>query len=410
MTALPTVPVRSNFPRHRRAVLAVAGALIAAAAVGYVTTHATAAEATPVAPPPAPKVTVAPVEQRVVTEYEEIAGHVDSAETVELRARVSGHLEEVRFQAGQVVQKGDVLFTIDPRWYRARFDLAQAQVDEARAHADVADREAKRAHDLLAGQAISSEEAEARVSRATEARAALAAAAAALESARLDLEYTDVRAPITGRISRALVTAGNLVSGSPGNATLLTTIVSVGDAFVYADLDEAAVLRFNRLARENRLPSANGHVPVELQLADEEGYPRRGYIESTDNRVNPATGSLMLRMVFPNADGSLLPGLYARVRVPISAPERALLISDRAIGTDQGQKFVLALEPNNTVAYRTVQLGAEFNGKRVVRTGLRAGDRIVVNGLQRVRPGMAVTPELASVAAATSQVTQLAVR
>lgn len=409
MTALPTPSVRSSFPRRRRVAIAAAGVLLAAGAVGYVTTHATAAESAPVLPPPAPKVTVAPVEQRVVTEYEEIAGHVDSTETVELRARVSGHLEEVRFHAGQIVQKGDVLFTIDPRWYRARFDLAQAQVDEAKAHAEVADREAKRARDLLAGQAISSEESEARVSRAVEARAAFAAAQAALESARLDLEYTEVRAPIAGRISRALVTAGNLVSGTPGNATLLTTIVSVGDAYVYADLDEAAVLRFNQLARENRLPSENGHVPVELQLADEDGYPRHGYIESTDNRVNPATGSLMVRMVFPNSDGALLPGLYARVRVPISAPERALLISERAIGTDQGQKFVLALEQNNTVAYRTVQLGAEFNDKRVVRSGLKPGDRIVVNGLQRVRPGMAVTPELAADATAT-KATQLAVQ
>ena len=411
MTALPTTTARSSFPRHRRALAATAGVLLAASAIGYVTTRSTAAEPAAAVPPPAPKVTVAPVEQRVVTEYEEITGHVDSAETVDLRARVSGHLEEVRFQAGQIVHQGDVLFTIDPRWYRARFDLAQAQVEEAKAHADIADREAKRAHDLLAGQAISSEEAEARVSRATEARAAVAAAEAALESARLDLEYTEVRAPITGRISRALVTAGNLVSGTPGNATLLTTIVSVGDAYVYADLDEASVLRFNKLARENRLPSENGHVPVELQLADEDGYPRHGYIESTDNRVNPDTGSLMVRMVFANTDGALLPGLYARVRVPISAPEHALLISDRAIGTDQGQKFVLALEKNNTVAYRTVQLGSEFDGKRVVRSGLNPGDRIVVNGLQRVRPGMAVTPELASVADATAaKATQLAIQ
>ncbi|HVU33921.1 MAG TPA: efflux RND transporter periplasmic adaptor subunit [Opitutaceae bacterium] len=411
MTAVSDPQVRSHFPRRRGAIIATAAILGAAAATGYVTSHATAAEPSAATPPPAPTVTVAPVDQRVVTEYEEITGHVDSAETVDLRARVSGHLEAVRFQAGQIVHQGDVLFTIDPRWYRARFDLAQAQVAEAQAHASVADREAARARSLLAGQAISSEEAEERASRATEARAAVAAAEAALESAKLDLEYTEVRAPITGRISRALVTAGNLVSGSPGNATLLTTIVSVGDAFVYADLDEADVLKFDRLARERRLPLENGRIPVQLQLADEQGYPRRGYIESTDNRVNPATGSLMLRMVFSNADGSLLPGLYARVRVPISAPQRALLISDRAIGIDQGQRFVLALEKNNTVAYRTVQLGAEFDGERVVRAGLHAGDRIVVDGLQRVRPGMAVTPEPAAIADHSSpNVSQVAVQ
>jgi RND family efflux transporter MFP subunit len=279
------------------------------------------------------------------------------------------------------VQKGDVLFTIDPRWYRAQFDLA-------RARAEVAERESKRAAELLAAKAVSSEEADAR-------RANAAETLAAFELARLDLEHTEVRAPITGRVSRAIVTAGNLVSGAPGSATLLTTIVSVGDAYVYADLDEAMMLRFNRLARENRLVSENGRVPVQLQLADESGFPRHGYIESVDNRINPATGSLVLRMVFPNVDQALVPGLFARVRVPVSAPQRALLISERSIGTDQSQKFVLALGDNNTVVYRTVKLGAEIDGKRIVRDGLRSGDKIVVNGLQRVRPGMTVEPEVA---------------
>jgi RND family efflux transporter MFP subunit len=214
-----------------------------------------------------------------------------------------------------------------------------------------------------------------------------------------------VRAPITGHVSRALVTPGNLVSGSPGNATLLTTIVSIGEAFVYADLDEAAVLRFNRLIRENRLPLANGHVAVEMQLADESGYPRRGFIESSDNRLNFATGSLVLRMVFANTDHALLPGLFARVRVPISTPQPTLLISERAVGTDQSQKFVFALDKNNTVAYRTVKLGGTIEGKRIVRDGLKPGEQIVVNGLQRVRPGMTVQPEVAAVAA--SETTKL---
>src|SRR5687768_12850830 len=197
--------------------------------------------------PTAPKVTVAPVEEKLVTEYEELIGRVDAAETVELRARVSGHLERVHFQAGQLVRHGDVLFTIDSRWHRAQFDLAQAQAEQAVARADVADREAKRAADLLAAAAISSEEADARRSRAIEARAAVASARAALATAQLDLEHTQVRAPIAGRVSRALVTPGNLVSGATGNATLLTTIVSQGDAYVYADLDENTLLKFNRL-------------------------------------------------------------------------------------------------------------------------------------------------------------------
>lgn len=368
--------------RLRRRPVLVATGLLAAIAAGVfisapVGSHAADSSA-PIAPPP-PKVTVAPVEQQLVTEYEELTGHVDAFETVELRARVSGHLEAVRFQAGQLVEKGDVLFTIDPRWYRAQFDLATAR-------AEVAAREAARAEKLLAASAISSEEAESR-------RAAAAEARAALETARLDLEHTEVRAPITGRISRAVVTPGNLVTGTAGGGTLLTTIVTVGDAYVYADLDEATLLKFNRLVRENRISTRNGRIPVELQLSDESGFPRLGFIESTDNRVNPATGSLAVRMVFPNTDSALIPGLFARVRVPVGAPQSTLLISERAIGTDQSQKFVLAVGRDNTVAYRTVKLGATIDGKRVVREGLNLGDTVIVNGLQRVRPGMTVSPE-----------------
>ena len=376
-------------PRLRRHPILLATGLVVASAAGFLavtSTRTLAAEPTATPPPPAPKVTVALVEQRLVTEFEELTGHVDATETVELRARVSGHLESVSFDAGQLVNKGDVLFTIDPRWYQAQFDLAAA-------HAEVADREAKRAADLLAASAISSEEADSRSARAAEAKAQL-------DTARLDLEHTQVRSPIAGRISRAYVTPGNLVSGNPGNATVLTTIVATGDAFVYADVDESTLLKFNRLARENRILTRNGHVPVDLQLADEDGYPRHGYIESADNRVNPATGSLVLRMVFPNTDEALIPGLFARVRIPISAPQPALLVSERAIGTDQSQKFVFAINKDNTVAYRTVKLGATLDGKRVVREGLVAGDTIIVNGLQRVRPGMAVSPEVQQVAQA----------
>lgn len=374
---------------RRRPVLVATGLLAVAAVVAYVASPsflraADSSASTPAAPPP-PKVTVAAVEQQLVTELEELTGRVDALETVELRARVAGHLESVGFRAGQLVQKGDVLFAIDPRWYRAQADLAAAR-------ADVADREAARAEKLLAAAAISSEEVEAR-------RAAAAEARAALETARLDLEHTQVRAPISGRIGRALVTPGNLVAGSAGGGTLLATIVASGDAYVYADLDESALLKFNRLLREGRILTRDGRIPVDLQLADETGYPRRGYLESADNRVNPATGSLALRLVFPNEDGALVPGLFARVRLPLSAPLPALLISERAIGTDQNQKFVLAVGRDNTVAYRTVKLGTTVDGKRVVREGLQAGDRIIVNGLQRVRPGMTVTPEPVALAA-----------
>ena len=397
-----TLPTRQSSTRRRVRNTAIVAALILAGILvtPAFTRSATAAESSTAAPrPPAPKVTVASVEEKFLTEYEEIVGRVDAAETVELRARVSGHLDAVNFEAGQLVKKGDLLFTIDPRWYRAQFDLASAQADQARAHAAVAEREAKRAAELLAASAVSSDEAEARESRAVEARAALASAEASLAVARLDLEHTEVRAPIAGRVSRAIVTPGNLVSGAPGNATLLTTIVSVGDAFVYADVDEATVLKFNRLVRENHLPTEGGRVPVDMQLADEAGYPRHGYIESTDNRLNPATGSLVLRLVFSNTDQALVPGLFARVRLPVSAPHPTVLVSERAIGTDQSQKFVLAVGADNTAVYRTVKLGGSAEGKRIVRAGVQPGDRVIVNGLQRVRPGMTVNPESAVAAA-----------
>ena len=390
MNELPATVPASTVPlttrRWLRVSYLITALVIALGAVAYAVNHATAAESTPAASaPPAPKVTVAPVEQKLLTEYEELIGRVDAAETVELRARVSGHLDAVSFQSGQLVKKGDVLFTIDPRWYRAQFDLATA-------HADLAEREAKRADTLLAAAAISSEEADARRSRAAEAQALLA-------TARLDLEHTEVRAPIDGRVSRALVTPGNLVSGSPDGATLLTTIVSVGEAYVYADVDEATVLKFNRLSREHGLVTEGGRVPVTMQLADETDYPRHGYIESADNRMNPATGSLVLRLVFPNDDQALIPGLFARVRLPVGAPHPTLLVNERAIGTDQSQKYVLAVAKDNTAVYRTVKLGGSVDGLRVVRSGLKAGDQIIVNGLQRVRPGMIVDPETAAVAA-----------
>lgn len=399
---MSTSSLRSLLHRRRRAVVVVPALALAGLLATYAISHVSAAdEQRPAAEaaPPAPKVTVASVEQQLVTEYEDITGRVDATETVELRARVSGHLDAVRFQAGQLVRKGDVLFTIDPRWYRAQFELATAQVQQARAQFDIAEREAKRADELLAASAISSEEAESRRSRALQARAALASANAALASAQLDHEHTEVRAPIDGRIGRALVTSGNLVSGAPGNATLLATIVSQGEAFVYADIDESTLLKFNRLIRENRLASENGRIPVEMQLADETGYPRRGYIESTDNRLDPSTGSLQLRLVFSNHDQALIPGLFARVRVPISAPRSALLVSERAIGTDQSQKFVLAVAQDNTAVYRTVKLGGSVHDKRIVRMGLEPGDRVIVNGLQRVRPGMKVDPEEATLSA-----------
>ena len=351
------------------------------------------------APPPAPSVTVAPVEQREIVEWDEFTGRTEPVESVEVRPRVSGYIQKVLFQSGQLVKKDEVLFIIDPRWHQAEFDRRQAEAERAKVQLENARREAERTTQLLANKAISAEEGDARVSRFQEAKAALLAAEAARDSVKLDLEYTAVRAPIAGRVSRALLTEGNYVNGVAGAASLLTTIVSVDPVYVYADIDEETLLKFNALARAKKLETNGaGDIPVELQLADEEGFPHQGHLESFDNRLDPNTGSILLRAVFPNGDGRIVPGLFARIRVPLSERHHALLVAERAIGTDQAQQYVLTLTPTNTVAYQAVKLGPVVEGKRIVRAGLEAGQQIVVNGLQRVRPGMPVTPqeELAS--------------
>jgi RND family efflux transporter MFP subunit len=344
---------------------------------------------------PPPPVSVAVVEQRELVEWDEFTGRTAPVEFVEVRPRVSGHIQEVRFQSGQLVKKGDVLFVIDPRWQQAELDQREAEFVQSQVRLENFKREADRIAQLVASKAISTEEADARQARFNEARAALLAAQAARDFAKLDLDHTLVRAPIAGRISRELVNVGNYISGMAGAATLLTTIVSVDPIHVYADVDENSLLKFNALARAKQITTnGDGAVPVELQLADEEGFPHKGHIESFDNKLDPQTGSILLRAVVPNPDGRIVPGLFARLRVPGSAKYPALLVDERAIGTDQAQKFVLALTPTNTVAYRPVKVGPALDGKRIVRDGLQAGDRVVLDILfAKVRPGMPVTPQ-----------------
>ena len=344
--------------------------------------------------PPPPQVTVAPVEQQELVEWEELTGRSAAVDFVEVRPRVSGHIDKVLFESGQLARKGDVLFAIDPRWHKAEYERREAELAMARVRMDNAEREAKRNAQLLASKAISKEEADGREARFAEARAALQVAEAGRDTAKLDLEYTQIRSPIDGRVSRALVTAGNYISGVAGAATLLTTIVSVDPIYVYADMDENALLRYNTLTQSGKLATnGDGRVPVELQLADEEGFAHHGYVESLDNRLDTQTGSIVLRTLFPNPAGRIVPGLFARIRLPASAKAPVLLVDETAIGTDQAQKFVLTLTSTNTAAYRAVKLGALVNGKRVVREGLQAGEKIVVNGLARIRPGMPVTPQ-----------------
>ncbi|HTL71858.1 MAG TPA: efflux RND transporter periplasmic adaptor subunit [bacterium] len=335
--------------------------------------------------PPPPAVTVAPVQAREITEWAEFTGRTEPVESVELRPRTSGYIQEVRFQSGQLVKKGDVLFVIDPRPNQAVFDQRQAVFDQAKSEAD-------RTEKLLQNKAISAEEAGARKARYEEAKANL-------DSARLDLEFTQVRAPIDGRVSRALLTEGNYVSGNASAASLLTTVVSVDPIYVYASIDEDSLLKFNNLVEAKKLgDTGGGKVPVDLQLADESSFEHHGFIESFDNRLDPDTGSILLRAVFPSDNGRIVPGLFARIRIPMSEKHEVVLVDERAIGTDQANKFVLTVTPTNTVAYRPVTLGPLIDGQRIVRSGLVTGDKIVVNGLQRVRPGMPVTPEAEAVA------------
>jgi RND family efflux transporter MFP subunit len=360
--------------------------------------------------PPPTAVTVAAVGQQEIVEWDEFTGHTEPVDSVEVRPYVSGYIHEVRFQSGQLVKKGDVLFTIDPRWFKADYDRLEAESERAKVLLENARREADRTKQLLENKAISTEEADARVARFQAARSASLAADAARDFAKLNLDYTEVCAPIDGRVSRALLTEGNYITGGSSQGTLLTTIVSVDPVYVYADVDEDSLLKFNALAQAGKLETnGDGGVPVELQLADESDFPHKGRIESFDNRLDANTGSILLRAVFPNGDGRIVPGLFARIRVPASERHTVLLVDERAIGTDQAQKFVLTLTATNTVAYQAVKLGPAIDGKRIVRSGLQAGEKIVVNGLARVRPGMPVTPQEA-VADAAAKGLQTAAR
>jgi membrane fusion protein, multidrug efflux system len=384
-------PARPTVHRYRPA-RRIAGAVILCLLL--VGCHQPAANPSP--SPPSPVVTVSQPMQREVVEWDEYTGRLEAVETVEVRARVGGYLEKVHFKDGAKVQKGDLLLIIDPRPYRAELDRAQGKLARARAQLDLAKNDLVRAERLFQRRVISEQEFDTRAKNVREAEAIVQSAQAAVDMAKLNLEFTEVRAPISGRISRRLVAEGNLVNDGTGTATLLTTIVSINPIYVYVDADERSVLKYRQLAREGKRVSASDQpIPADLALANEEGYPHKGMIDFVDNRVDPGTGTLRVRGVFPNPDGDLIPGFFARLRVPGSGQYQALLVPDRALAMNQGQKYVLVVNGENTVEYRPVKPGPVVDGLRVIAEGLKVDDWVLVEGIQRVRPGVQVTPEQA---------------
>ncbi len=347
--------------------------------------------AAPPAAAPVPAVTVAKPEVRKITEWDEFTGRLASPETVELRARVSGYLEKIHFKEGTEVKAGDMLFTIDPRPYTAVAERARAELERARTREELASGEAVNAEELLKTRAISNEENQRRAKALAEAHGAVKSAEAALSGAELDLEFTKVTAPIGGRISNAKITPGNLVTGGTKDATLLTTIVSLDPLWCWIEVDERSALKYRELHRTGQRVSALfSEIPAQMGLADQAGFPHAGHMDFVDNQLNPATGSIRGRAVFPNADRLMAPGFFARVRIPGSGEYEGMLVKDSAVGSDQGRPFVWVVEAGEKAAMRPVTLGPLVDGLRVVRTGLKAEDRVIVNGQMAVRAGAQV--------------------
>src|SRR6266480_2722360 len=348
--------------------------------------------AQPPTPPPAVVSVLQPVAREVV-EWDEYIGRLESPQIVDVRARVSGYLDKVHFKEGKEVKKGDLLFTIDRRPYQAEFDHADAEYERSVSQTDLAKNDFERAKHLIATKAISDEDYDTKSKIYTAALASAKSAKAAVESARLNLEFTQIHAPIDGRISRAVVTEGNLISsGIAGSgATLLTTIVSLNPLYLYGDADERSILKYLHLRREGKRVSARDEqIPAQMGLADEIGFPHKGFMDFVDNRIDPNTGTMRARGVFPNDDHGLSPGFFARIRIPGSGKYPALLIPDRALGSDQAMKFVYVVNAEKKVEFRPVQIGPMIDGLRVVKEGLKPGEQIIVEGLIRVRPGVVV--------------------
>ncbi|WP_296258168.1 MULTISPECIES: multidrug efflux RND transporter periplasmic adaptor subunit MexE [unclassified Pseudomonas] len=344
--------------------------------------------------PAAAKVSVAKVLEQPVNEWDEVTARLEAPETVQVRPRVSGQIDSVAFTDGELVNKGDVLFQIDPRPFEAEVHHLDAQLQQARAASNRSNNEAQRGERLRTNNAISAELADSRTTTAQESKAAVAAIQAQLDLARLNLSFTRVTAPITGRVSRAEITAGNIVTA---DQSILTSVVSTDKVYAYFDADERVFLKYNQLARDGKRGAAS---PVYMGLSDEADNPHQGQMNFVDNQVNPRTGTIRGRAVFDNSKGQYTPGLYARLKLVGSGTYSAMLIKDEAVGTDLGKKFVLVVDKDNKAIYRSVDLGPKIEGLRIVRSGLAKDDRIVVSGLQRVRPGSPIDPQDTEMASA----------
>jgi RND family efflux transporter MFP subunit len=365
----------------------------------------------PVAETPPPPVSVSKPLIRDVIDHDDYEGRIAAVETVEVRARVRGHLVKVNFEDGKMVKKGDPLFEIDPKPYKVALDAAKAQESAAAAALDLARKEYARTAQLARTGASTQEELEIWIGKQAVAKGERLKAQAAVDHAKLDLGYTEIASPIHGKISRTQVTVGNLVNAGGGD-TLLTTITSVDPMYVYFDVDERALLRYRQHFRKG--PGEDGaepsvkdlKIPVKVALEGEEGYPHEGVIDFADNRVNPSTGTIQVRGVLSNSTRILDAGMRARVRIPVSDPHKSLMITERAVGTDQGRKFVYVVSDQNVVERRDVKLGRLSDGLQVVQEGVKPEDWIVVNGIQRVRDGAKVEPKRISMPDAAAEPTK----
>ena len=377
-------------PFYRKRISLILGTLFIAGAAGFAVTHGhdggAIGTAVASAAAPAIDVDVANVVGQSITEWQSYSGRLEAIDKVDVRPQVSGKIVAVHFKDGAVVKKGDPLFTIDPQPYAAEVERASAQVAAADARSGYAAADAARADRLLDGNAIAKRDFDEKQNAAREASANLKAAKAALTAAKINLSYTQIVAPVSGRVSRAELTVGNFVAAG-ASAPSLTSLVSLSPIYASFDVDEQTYLRSLR-------KNAGGSVPVALGLADENGYSRQGTVVSVDNQLDTRSGTIRVRAKFDNSDKSLLPGLFARVKVGGDKPHPAILVSDAAIGTDQAKKFVLVVDKENHVQYREIVPGNLHEGMRVVTSGLKADERIIVNGMQRVRPNDVVRPRL----------------